>query len=58
MKSRSKVPKVKCLVFYDPDSPSIDMAGRGHISLLLKIWIPNMLIFLYQCIPVHSINIF
>lgn len=47
MKSRSKIPKVKCLVFYDLDSLSIDMAGRGHISLLVKMWVPNMLIFLY-----------
>lgn len=37
MKSRSKVPKVKCLVFYDLDSSSIDMAGMGHLRLLLKV---------------------
>lgn len=47
MKSRSKLPKVKCLVFYDLDSSSIDMTGMGHISLLLKISVPNMLIFIY-----------
>lgn len=36
MKSRSKVPKVKCLVFYDLDSLSIDKAGRGHIKTAFK----------------------
>lgn len=48
MKSRSKVPKVKCLVFYDLDLSSIDMAWRVYSSPLLKIRVPNMLIFLLK----------
>lgn len=47
MKSRSKVPKVNCLVFYDLDSLSIDMAWEGAYQTAFKDTSSQFANFLY-----------